>query len=187
MNIRELVLGVMREEEEEEITDADNVTDYMFSITPSTQREILNAVFASEKLENLDGLVDAVVNMKINNIKYQLNAAILSDAQVKFASDPEKITHTSNGITHQELLSSRTIGILHEEFSILPPPMNPRISAIILPPQTINSTEVQEIVTNAASNNTGTNRPPRKIIRTGINGTTQVHSGIGETSTQAPR
>ena len=37
-----------------------------------------------------------------------------------------------------------------------------------------------------ASNNTGTNRTPQRIIRTDIDGNTQVHSGMSGTSTSAP-
>ena len=42
----------MREEEEEAITDAKNITTDMLSLALSPQREKLNAIFASEKLEN---------------------------------------------------------------------------------------------------------------------------------------
>ena len=40
-----------------------------------------NAILASEKLEILDDLVDAVVNMTINIVGYELSAATVSDAR----------------------------------------------------------------------------------------------------------
>ena len=65
----------------------------------------------------------------------------------------------------------------------MPPPKKTRIGAIVLAIQTLKLPEVQEIVTYALSNNMGTNRTPQKIRRTGIDGTTPVHSGISETYT----
>ena len=58
-------------------------------------------MFAREKLENSVNLVDAVENMTINGAGCELNTATASDAQVELASDPNKITHTSNGDTDQ--------------------------------------------------------------------------------------
>ena len=83
----------------------------MFSLAYSQQRENSNAIFANDKLKNSNELVNAVANMKINDVKYELNAATASDTLVEFARDPCEITHTSNGINHQNILSSRTIGI----------------------------------------------------------------------------
>ena len=62
--------------------DADNVTSDMCSLASSSQRENSNAVFASEKLENSDDIVDAVSNMTINDVRCELNTATASDAQV---------------------------------------------------------------------------------------------------------
>ena len=92
----------MREDEEEKITDANNVTADTLSLASNTQRENPNAEFASEKLENSDYLVDAVANMKINNVGYELNAATASDAQVEFLSNKDKFTHTSYSIMFGE-------------------------------------------------------------------------------------
>ena len=72
----------MREDEGEAITDAINVTADTFSLDSSSQREKLNAIFASEKLENSDNIVNAVTNMTINDVKYELNTATDSDSQV---------------------------------------------------------------------------------------------------------
>ena len=90
--------------------DANNVTDDTCSIASSSQRESLNAIFASEKLEKPDELVNAVKSMTINSIIYELNTATVSDAQVDLAINPDTVTHTSNGIIDQKLLSIQTIG-----------------------------------------------------------------------------
>ena len=97
----------------------------------------------NEKLENSDKLVDPVTNMKINNVGYELNAATASDAQVEFLSNKDKFTHTSNGITHQTLLSSWMIRIRNKEVSVLSPPKNPNIGAIVLHLQTLKLPAVQ--------------------------------------------
>ena len=111
--------------------------------------------------------------------------ATASNAQVKIVIYPDRITHTNNGITHQHLLSSGMIGIRQEEFSVFTPLTNSRIGTIVMVPQMLKSPEVQEIVTDTASNNTGINRTPQQISKTGIGGTTPYHSGISETSTPA--
>ena len=61
-----------------------------------------NRIFASEKLENSDDLVDEVANMTINDVRHQLNAVTVSYTQFKFASNTDTITHTRNRITHQK-------------------------------------------------------------------------------------
>ena len=79
----------------------------------------------------------------------------------------------------------------------MPPPTGPRIGAknqpaltintnIVLAPQTLKSSAVQEIFMVVASNNTWTNRTLWKIIMTGLDGTTPVPSGVSGTSTPAP-
>ena len=55
-NIREAIHKVI---EEESILDANNVTSDTFSHTYNTQRENEKMIFTSEKLDKLDGLVDA--------------------------------------------------------------------------------------------------------------------------------
>ena len=120
-----------------------------------------------------------------------------SDAQVKSASDPDRIIHTRNGITHQNLLSSRTVRIRHKEVSVWFPMSYPMIelniqpdlmisTGVVLAPQALNLPVVQEIFADAASNNMGTNRTLRQVIRTGIDGTTPVPSVISGTSTPSP-
>ena len=71
--------------------DANNVTSDTFSLASIPYRENPNAICASEKLENTDELFDAVANMTINDVRYELNTTIASDAKVEFASDQEKL------------------------------------------------------------------------------------------------
>ena len=107
----------MREEEEEETTDSNNVTADTLSIVFSPQRENPNAMFASEKLENSNDLVNAVAsfeNMTINDVGYELNTETTSEAHVELASNPDVINHTKNGITHKNLLSRCMTWIRHE-------------------------------------------------------------------------
>ena len=151
----------------------------------------------SEKLENLNDLLNAVVHVTINKVAYDITAVNTSDAQVKYASDPDRIIHTSNGITHQNLLSSRTIRIRHKEVYVLPPLSYPRIvlniqpaliisTGVVLAPQALKWTVVEEIVADAASDNIGSNTTLRQVIRTGIDGTTPFPSGTSATSTLSP-
>ena len=115
----------------------------------------------SEKLKKPNKLGNEVAsfgNMSINNVGYELNVIIASGAQDEFAIDPDKINHTNTRITHQNLLSTQMIGIWHEEVYVLTLPKNPRIGAIVLAPQALKSPAVQEIITDTALNNTGTNR-----------------------------
>ena len=185
MKIREAITKVMKEEDVEAINNANNITVDKFS----QQRENLNAIFASEnlnELENLNAIVNAVPNMIINGIVYDLNGATASDVQVKFLSNPYEITH-------QNLLSSRMIGIQHEEVSVLSPLTDPRIGAnnqpalsistgILQAPQTLKLPVVQEFVAYTDLNNTGGNRTSRKVSRTGVDGDIPSPSGISVTS-----
>ena len=93
MNIQEVVLIVTREDEEESIKDANNVIADKFSLASNPQRENLDAIFASEKLKNSNELSNAVSNMTINDVEYELNKVTMSDAQVEFASYPETYSH----------------------------------------------------------------------------------------------
>ena len=86
--------------------DAKNVTEDTFSHASIAKRENVNTIFTSEKLEKLDKLADAVKKLTINNAEYyELNTATASDAQGDLTSDPETVTHTSNGIFEQKILS----------------------------------------------------------------------------------
>ena len=65
----------------------------------------MDAVFTSEKLGKLDDLVDAINNLTINNSGYELNTATAIDVQGNLRSDPDTVTHTSNSVLDQKLLS----------------------------------------------------------------------------------
>ena len=56
------------------------------------------------KTGNENNLIDKVANMTIKNVGNDLNREKASDVQVQFADGP-------SGKTHQNLLSSRMIGI----------------------------------------------------------------------------
>ena len=70
----------MIEDEEESITDANNVTADAFSHASSLQREKADAIFTREKLDKSDELVEAINNLTINDAKYELNKATTSDS-----------------------------------------------------------------------------------------------------------
>ena len=71
-NIREAIRKFIKEEL---IADSNNVTVDTFSHASNTQRENENAIFTSEKLDKLNGLVDAVKELTINYSKcYESNA-----------------------------------------------------------------------------------------------------------------
>ena len=177
--------------------DTNNVTADTCSLESSSQRENSNAIFASEKLENSCNIVDAFKNMTIHDDLYELNTETASDAQVKFSINPDKSAYTSDGITHQKLLSSRTIGIFNEYIYVLPPPTYPQIGAnnqlallastgSVQAPQALQLPVSQEIVADAASNRTVPNRTPQQVSRTGVDGTTPYISEICGNSASPP-
>ena len=110
------------------------------------------------------------------------------DAQDDLTSNPDTVTHTSNGpdaFTHTsniildgKLLRCRTI----EEVPVHIHALNP----IVLAPQTLMMPTVHKISVDATWVNVWTNRTPRQVSRTVIDGTTPgniVHAcGVGETS-----
>ena len=85
--------------------DANNFTADAFSHVSSSQRENLDAIFTSEKLEIFDKIVDAINNLKINDSGYKLNTATAGDAQGNLTSNPDTVTHTINKFLDQKLLS----------------------------------------------------------------------------------
>ena len=164
MKIREAILKVMRWYEEGSITDANNVTDDTFIHASIPQRENLDAIFTSKKIEKSDKLVDAVKSLTINDARYELNTATTSDAQGHLTSNIDTVTHTSNRILDLKLVSYRTI----REVSVSPTPTNPSIVAIRLTPHMLLTPEMKEIFMYATSGNAWTNRTPRQMIRAGI-------------------
>ena len=113
--------------------DANNVTADAFVYASTSQRENVDVIFTSEKLDKPDKLFDVINNLTINDARYELNKVTESGSQGDPTINPYTVTHTSNRlytVTHtsnrildQQLLSGRTIG----EVSILPPPTNPSI------------------------------------------------------------
>ena len=170
----------MMEDEEEPIMDANNITADAFSHVPSSQRENVDVIFTSEKVDESDELVNGINKWTINNSGYGWNKATTSDAQGNLTSDPDTVTYTSNGILDQNLLSGRTIG----EVYALPTPTNP---TIIFTSQTLLTHAVKEIFMDATSGNTWTSRNPRWIIRTGVYGSipisTPIQNGMSKYST----
>ena len=69
----------------------------------------MDAIFTSEKLDKLDELANAINNLRINDAGYELNKAIVIDAQDDITSNPYTVTHTINRILYQNLLSCGTI------------------------------------------------------------------------------
>ena len=112
----------------------------------------------------MEKLVNTINNLTINNSKYELNTAITSDAQGNLTSNPDTVTRTSNGNLNQKILMCQTIGAVY----VLPPPINLKISAIILVPQKLMMPVKKEILADAKSGNEWTNRTPRRISRTGV-------------------
>ena len=165
---------------EESITDANNVTADAFSRVSSLQRENLDAIFTGENLDKSDELVDAINNSKIKDSIYELKIATTSDAQGDLTSNPDTVTHTSNGILDEKLLSFWSI----EDVSVLPPLMNPKIRPT---PQMLLNNAVKEIFADATSGNAWTNRTLRQISRTGVDGSipisTPIHTGMRKSST----
>ena len=99
----------MMEDEEESITDVNNVTADAFSQASSSQRENADAIFKSDKIDKSYELVNAINNLTINDNVYELNRATASDTQGNITSNPDTVTHTSNIILDETLLSCRTI------------------------------------------------------------------------------
>ena len=113
-------------------------------------------------------MVDAVKNLTINDIEYyESNIATASDAQVNITSNPEKVTHTSNGNFEQKLLSYQTI-------PVLPLPTNLGIDQGILEirlmPQTLMKPVTKKIVSVVVLGDKWVNRGPRRVSRTDVDG-----------------
>ena len=69
------------EDEEESITDTNNVTADAFSLASNSQRENADATFTSDKLDKSDKLVNMINNLTINASRYELNTETASDTQ----------------------------------------------------------------------------------------------------------
>ena len=84
------------EDEEESLTDANNVTTAAFSCAPSSRRGNVGAIFTSERLDKSDKLVNPINNLKIKDKVYELNKTTTSDAQGNLMGYPDTATYTNN-------------------------------------------------------------------------------------------
>ena len=109
----------------------------------------------------MDKLVDAINNLIINDVRYELSTATASDRRGDLTSNPDTVTHTRNIILDQKLLSCRTI----VEFSVLSNPTNPTIRLV---PHTLLMPALKEIFADTMSGNAWTNSTPCQISRTRV-------------------
>ena len=145
-------------------------------------------IFTSYKLDKSDKLVDAINNLTINDARYELNKATASDAQGNLTSDPDPVSHTSNGpdivmrttnrILGAKILRCRTIGEVPVQTLLENP--------ILLAPQTLMTPVAKKIFADATLGSVWTNRIPRQVISMGVNRTTPWNidnaCGISENS-----
>ena len=134
---------------------------------------IINKVgnYLIEKVANLtinnvgNILIKKSANLTINNTGNDSNIANASDLQVQFVGN-------SAGISHQNLLSRRMIGIQHEEVSVLVPPTEliiivnnqPAMAVSTGVIQALKETKtpaMQEFIAVTTPCNTGANMTPR--------------------------
>ena len=102
-------------------------------------------IFTSDKLDKVDKLVYSVKNLTLNDARYyESSTANTSDTHGDLTGNPETITHTSNKIFEQTLLSYFTI-------PVLPPPTNPIISVTKLTTQTLLTHAAKENIADAKS------------------------------------
>ena len=157
--------------EVESLTDANNITADAFSHVYSSKRENTNMVFTTEELEKLEKLVGAVNNLTINDAKYnESNTATVNDAQVNLTSNLETVTHTSNGICKQKLLSYQTIPV----FTLS---TNPKIEVIRLTLQMLLTPATKEICADMMLGGAWMSTTPWQVIRTGVNRSTTGNIG----------
>ena len=78
--------------------DSNNITVGTSSHGFNTQRDNVNTIFTSEKLDKLYELAYILKDLTINDAKfYELNTETASDAQGDITRDLKTVTHTSNG------------------------------------------------------------------------------------------
>ena len=111
-NIREAINKLILVEQAE----ANNVTVDRLITHKNESGYLVNKV-VNFKISNevRNNMIDKFANMTINDVGNNLNGANAIDVQVQFAGDPI-------GNSHQNLLSSRKIGIRHKEVPLLDPP-----------------------------------------------------------------
>ena len=128
----------------------------------------------------MDELEEAANNLTINDAKYyESNTSTASDAQGDLTCNLETVNHTSNGnetVTHtsnvifeQKLLSNRSIPVVVPMTNLM---IDQRIAPIILEPQTLLTPATKEVAADAASGGTWVNKTLRKVSQTGVSGST---------------
>ena len=129
MNPREEIDQVMRDGESEE----NNVAVDTFSPQRKKSEKSDYLINKAAKLttKNIgNDIINEVTNLKINDVGNDSNKATMSDTQVQFTVDPDRISH-------QNLLIGAIIGIIHEKSPMLFPPTDPSIIANNQPAITI--------------------------------------------------
>ena len=103
-----------------------------FSHTSNTQRDNSNTIFTSEKLNKSDDLVDTLKDFTINDAKYYVsNSATENDAKCDPESNPETVTHTSDGkekVTDTSNINSQQKSLSNQNLPVVVPEMNPSIN-----------------------------------------------------------
>ena len=111
----------------------------------NTQRENVNAIFTSEKLDKSDELSDALKDLTISGAKYYESDTVTAsgtqgdptrnlDTVTHTSISNETVTHTSNGKFEHKLLSNWTIPVV---VLTINPSVDHRIALIAVAPQKI--------------------------------------------------
>ena len=157
-----------------EESDTHNVTVDTFSNTSNTQRENANTIFTSEKLYKSGDLAETLKDLTINNPEYYVsNSANGNKTKGDPASDPKKVTHTSdgkgkvtdttNGISQQKLLSNRTLPVV---ISTMDPMIDYKIVMIGGDFRMLSMAVMKEVVADVVRVSAWVNRNPRHVSRT---------------------
>ena len=137
-------------------------------------------------------LIDKVVNVTTHDVVTDLSRVNTNDAQFQFSGD-------TAGISHQNLLSGRKIGIRHKEVPVLSPIMEQSIgvnsqtilttsTGVVQAPKALKTSKMESVITAATAYNTGDNMTPRGGRTTGIDETTPYPSrgGISAVDSSSP-
>ena len=100
-HIQEAIHKSITEEESDAhniTSDAQNVTADTFIQTPNTQRNNVNTILTSEKLDKSDELAETLKYLTINDAEYYVSdSANANDTKGDLTSDLKTVTHTSDG------------------------------------------------------------------------------------------
>ena len=180
MNPREEIDQVMRDGESEE----NNVAVDTFSPQRKKSEKSDYLINKAAKLttKNIgNDIINEVTNLKINDVGNDSNEATMSDTQVQFTVDPDRISH-------QNLLSGHMTGIRQEEVPVLVQPTEMSIAAknkadmtistgVIHTRQVLKTPTMKEFIMDTTPYRTGAKSTPKIMIRTGIDGSTPDVSG----------